>query len=87
MIGLLSEFMYDGDAYANRKTVTVTYTPGFFDDKSVIGKPKKESKLKYYIFSIRWLWKNRKWDNTRQKFKRMSEDYEQYKQGKPCKYL
>jgi hypothetical protein len=53
----------------------------------LIGKPKKESKLKYYIFSIRWLWKNRKWDNTRQKFKRMSEDYERYKQGKPCKHL
>lgn len=25
--------------------------------------------IKYYIFAIRWLWKNRRWSNTRQKFK------------------
>lgn len=25
--------------------------------------------LKYYIFCIRWLWRNREWSNTRQKFK------------------
>ena len=87
MIGMLSEFTYDGDAYANHKTVTMTSTPPFFNDKAVIGKPLKESKIKYYIFAMRWLWKNRKWDDTRQKFKRMSEDYKQYKQGKPCKHF
>lgn len=33
-------------------------------------------KIKYYIFSIRWLWKNRKWNNTRQKFKAMDKEWE-----------
>ena len=32
-------------------------------------------KIKYYIFCIKWLYKNRKWDNTRQKFKRMEKDF------------
>ena len=30
-------------------------------------------KLKYYIFCIKWLWKNRTWENTRQKFKAMEK--------------
>lgn len=34
-------------------------------------------KIKYYIFCIKWLWKNRKWDNTRQKFKAMEKEYNQ----------
>lgn len=39
-------------------------------------------KLKYYIFCIKWLWKNRRWDNTRQKFKAMEKEYKQkYKLG------
>jgi len=25
--------------------------------------------IKYYIFCIRWLWQNREWANTRQKFR------------------
>ena len=33
-------------------------------------------KIKYYIFCIKWLWKNREWENTRQKFKAMSKAYE-----------
>ena len=32
-------------------------------------------KIKYYIFCIKWLYKNRKWDNTRQKFKAMEKEY------------
>jgi len=32
--------------------------------------------IKYYLFCIRWLWKNRDWKNTRQKFKRMDKDAE-----------
>ncbi len=32
-------------------------------------------KIKYYIFCIKWLYKNRKWDNTRQKFKKMEKDF------------
>ena len=31
-------------------------------------------KIKYYIFAIKWLWKNRTWDNTRQKFKAMEKE-------------
>ena len=26
-------------------------------------------KIRYYIFCIKWLWKNRNWENTRQKWK------------------
>ncbi len=36
-------------------------------------KKRKESKLRYYLFCIKWLWKNRTWDNTRQKFKAMEK--------------
>lgn len=32
--------------------------------------------FKYYIFRIRWLWKNRTWSNTRQKFKALERDWE-----------
>lgn len=34
--------------------------------------------MRYYWFCIRWLWKNRNWGNTRQKFKRMDKDYSDY---------
>lgn len=37
--------------------------------------------IKYYIFCIGWLWKNRNWQNTRQKFKAMQRDYEKKVQG------
>lgn len=40
-------------------------------------------KLKYYIFCIKWLWENRQWENTRQKFKTMEKEYKQkYKEDK-----
>ena len=39
-------------------------------------KTKKKSKLGYYLFCIRWLWKNREWENTRQKFKAMEKAYQ-----------
>ncbi len=32
-------------------------------------------KLRYYIFRIRWLWKNRKWEPTRQKYKAMEREW------------
>lgn len=32
--------------------------------------------IKYYIFCIRWLYKNRNWKNTRQKFKAMQRDWD-----------
>lgn len=31
-------------------------------------------KIKYYLKCIKWLWINREWQNTRQKFKRMAKD-------------
>jgi hypothetical protein len=32
--------------------------------------------IKYYIFVMRWLWKNREWGNSRQKFKAMEKEWE-----------
>jgi len=29
--------------------------------------------LKYYIFCVKWLWRNRDWKSTRQKFKAMEK--------------
>lgn len=37
------------------------------------------NKIRYYIFCIKWLWKNRNWSNTRQKFKAMQKDFEKSK--------
>ena len=34
-------------------------------------------KIRYYLFCIRWLYMNRDWKNTRQKFKAMERDYKQ----------
>ena len=31
--------------------------------------------IKYYLFCIRWLWKNRKWHHTRQKIKMMDKEW------------
>ncbi len=39
-------------------------------------------KLKYYIFCIKWLWRNREWENTRQKFKAMDKAYRKEMVGK-----
>ena len=33
-------------------------------------------KIVFYVFCIGWLWKNRDWQNTRQKFKAMQKAYE-----------
>ena len=30
-------------------------------------------RIKYYAFVIKWLWKNRTWDDTRQKHKAMAK--------------
>lgn len=38
--------------------------------------------IKYYYFCIRWLWRNRNWSNTRQKFKSMERDYKRYVEDK-----
>lgn len=39
-------------------------------------------RLKYYIFCIKWLWKHREWQNTRQKFKAMEKAWEQRRKSK-----
>ena len=31
--------------------------------------------IKYYMFCIKWLWKNRYWKDTRQKFKEMQKEW------------
>lgn len=32
--------------------------------------------IKYYLRCIKWFWKNRTWNNTRQKFKAMAREVE-----------
>jgi hypothetical protein len=34
------------------------------------------NKIRHELFCIKWLWKNRKWKNTRQKYKTMEKDWE-----------
>lgn len=38
--------------------------------------------IKYYLFAIRWLWKNRHWNSTRQKWKALDRDWEKAVQKK-----
>lgn len=38
-------------------------------------------KLRYYIFTMRWLWKNRTWENTRQKYKALDRAQKEYLKG------
>jgi hypothetical protein len=45
---------------------------GHLDGKDVI----EMKQLKYYIFVIQWLWKNRSWQDSRQKFKQMNKEWE-----------
>lgn len=35
-------------------------------------------KMRFYIFCIRWLWENRTWAETRQKYKAMARDWRQH---------
>lgn len=32
-------------------------------------------RIKYYLFAIRWLWKNREWSDTRQKYRAMNREW------------
>jgi hypothetical protein len=38
--------------------------------------------IRYFLFCIKWLWKNRTWENTRQKFKAMERDWEKVEKGR-----
>lgn len=66
--------------------VTTTYDSSTGQSKETL-KRRKYSKIKFYTFALRWFLKNHKWDNSRQKHKRMHEDFERRLQGKPCRYL
>lgn len=33
------------------------------------------SRIRYYIFAIRWLYRNREWADTRQKYKAMVREW------------
>ena len=36
------------------------------------------SKVRYYLFSIKWLYKNRNWQNNKKKFKALDKAYWAY---------
>lgn len=36
----------------------------------------------YYWFVIRWLWRNKDWADTRQKYKTMNREYDRHKQAR-----
>lgn len=38
-------------------------------------------KVKYYIKALRWLWANRTWENTRQKWKALAKYMKEYSDG------
>lgn len=38
--------------------------------------------FRYYFFCIRWLWANRDWQNSRQKWKAMDRDYKKHMEAK-----
>lgn len=40
------------------------------------------TKLRFYLFAARWLWRNRTWDNTRQKYKALDRAWSRYEQAR-----
>jgi hypothetical protein len=57
------------------ENLTVTYTDGWED---AVKQTKSKGMIKYYIFCIRWIWKNREWKNNRHKWKAMDRDYRRH---------
>lgn len=37
--------------------------------------------LRWYWFRLRWLYKHRYWEDSRQKWKKMERDYDLYRRG------
>ncbi len=72
-MGLPSLWVYLDSRPMYKITQTIT------DEKRFIKQTNERKmlmkKLKYYWFCVKWLWKNRDWDNTRQKFKAMEKAY------------
>lgn len=60
--------------------ILVTYTVPKMVQDYIEEFKKSYNKYDYAItknrFCIKWLWKNRKWKNTRQKYKTMEKDWE-----------
>lgn len=73
------------------RTPVITYSCTEEDFKerysNVQSETKKDNRWKFFIFSLRWRFKNRKWIKSRQKNKRMMEDYYRYQQGVLCRYI
>lgn len=42
-------------------------------------------KLKYYFFCIRWLYRNREWGDSRQKYKAMNREWRKSRERSHCK--
>lgn len=42
-------------------------------------------KVRYYLFSIKWLWKNRNWQNNSKKFKALDKAYWEQIVAKCCR--
>lgn len=38
-------------------------------------------KIRFYLFCIRWLWRNRTWEETRQKYRALGRDWRRYEQA------
>lgn len=36
--------------------------------------------VRYYWFCLRWLWRHRYWENSRQKWKAMEKDWRHYRE-------
>lgn len=41
--------------------------------------------IRYYIFAIRWLWRNRTWGETRQKYKALNRDWKAHEIAREVK--
>lgn len=35
--------------------------------------------VRYFLFCVKWMWKNRHWENTRQKFKAMDNAWRKHR--------
>ena len=38
-------------------------------------------KIRFYLFCIRWLWRHRSWEETRQKYRALGRDWRRHVQA------
>ena len=63
-------YLIDASEMADMEyTSTVSTEPGF------LAKKKNPNRLRYYIFVMRWLWRKRNWQDSRQKYKAMNREW------------